>query len=122
MNLDYELPDGYTLEDYGYYDEEGSFHNYGGWHKTVYENPAGLNFWFDFITPSGYLNKFSIDNIGVKGKYLNDSKIKSIAYKKPPAIKILSSMDWELLGDNPDPSYSYIQLGGLLENAYSVST
>lgn len=120
--LDYELPDGYTLEDYGYYDEKGSFHSYGGWHKTVYENPSALNFWFDFITPSGDLNKFSIDNIGVKGKYLNDSNIKSIAYKKPPAIKILSSMDWELLGDNPDPSYSYIQLGGLLENAYSVST
>lgn len=121
--LDYELPDGYTLEDYGYYDdEESSFNNYGGWNKTVYENPSALNFWFDFITPSGDLNKFSIDNIGVKGKYLNDSKIKSIAYEKPPAIKILSSMDWELLGDNPDPSYSYIQLGGLLENAYSVST
>ena len=122
-SLDYELPDGYTLEDYGYYDDEDStFNTYGGWHKTVYENPAGLNFWFDFITPSGDLNKFSIDNIGVKGKYLNDSKIKSIAYKKPPAIKVLSSIDWELLGDNPDPSYSYIQLGGLLENAYSVST
>lgn len=121
-SLNYQLPDGYTLEDYGYYDGEDSFHSYGGWHKTVYENPAGLNFWFDFITPSGDLNKFSIDNIGVKGKYLNDSKIKSIAYKKPPAIKILSSMDWELLGDNPDPLYSYIQLGGLLENAYSVST
>ena len=120
--LNYELPDGYTLEDYGYYDEKDSFHSYGGWHKAIYENPAGLNFWFDFIIPSGDLNKFSIDNIGVKGKYLNDSKIKSIAYKKPPAIKILSSMDWELLGDNPDPSYSYIQLGGLLENAYSVST
>lgn len=112
-SLDYSLPDGYTVEDY---DKENS------WHKDVSENPSGLNFWFDFIVPTGDFQQFSINNIGAKGKYLNDSKVKSIANKKPPAIKILSSMDWELLGDNPDSSYSYIQLGGILKDSYTISS
>jgi hypothetical protein len=61
--LDYELPFGYTLEDYD---------TKTGWHKDVTLNPSALNFWFDFIDPIGDFAKYSIDNIGAKGKYVND--------------------------------------------------
>lgn len=110
--LDYELPIGYNIEDYV---------DYNGWHKDVYENPNGLNFWIDFIEPSGELSAYAIDQIGVKGKYENSSTVKSIAVKQPPALKVLTNTEWELLGENPDPNYSYVQLEGILANSYTIS-
>ena len=111
-SLDYELPIGYSLEDYA---------DYNGWHRDVYENPAGLNFWIDFIEPSGELSAYAIDQIGVKGKYENSSTVKSIAAKQPPALKVLTNTEWVLLGENPNPDYSYVQLEGILANSYTIS-
>lgn len=110
--LDYELPIGYSLEDYI---------DYNGWHRDVFENPNGLNFWIDFIEPQGELSAYAIDKIGVKGKYENSSTVKSISVKQPPAVKVLTNMEWELLGEKPDPNYTYIQLEGVLANSYTQS-
>lgn len=116
--LDYELPVGYSLEDYWWGDNDSR----NGWHKDVYNNPSGLNFWIDFIEPQGGLATYAIDEIGVKGKYENSSTVKSIAAKNPPALKVLTNMEWALLGENPDPNYTYIQLEGVLANSYTESS
>ena len=115
--LDYELPVGYKLEDYWW--DEGDSRN--RWHRDVFDNPSGLNFWIDFIEPQGELSAYAIDEIGVKGKYENSSTVKSIATKNPPALKVLTNMEWELLGENPDPNYTYVQLEGILANSYTQS-
>lgn len=112
-DLTYELPVGYFPTDY---DETT------GWHKDVNDNPSGLNFWFELIDPVGDYAKYSIDNIGLKGKYSNEQQVKTVAVKKTPAIKVLSPMDWELLPENPNPSYTYIQMNGPLANAYNDSS
>ena len=117
--LNYELPIGYLAEDFMY---EDNFLIRSNWHKDVYINPSGLNFWFDFIVPQGDFAKFSIKDIGIKGKYLNDSQVKSVVVKRTPPIKIVSSEDWSLLGNDLDPAYSYLQLGGLLKNSYTISS
>ena len=115
--LEYELPFGYDINDYWWNENDPR----NGWHKDVFENPSGLNFWIDFIEPQGELANYAIDEIGVKGKYENSSTVKSIAVKQPPALKILTGMEWELLGENLDPNYTYIQLEGILANSYTIS-
>ena len=32
-----------------------------GWNKTISEDPANLNFWFDFLDTEGELGKYSVN-------------------------------------------------------------
>ena len=85
LNGDY-----YTLEECtGYvrspdfYLENEKHHN---WNKIVYEEPWLLNFWFDFITPSGELAQFSVPAIGPRQKASNDNQVKVINYPITPLV------------------------------------
>ena len=110
-DFEYELPVGYSLENYLQND---------GWHEDVINDPAGLNFWIEFIEPQGPMMRYSIPSLGIKGKYENSSTVKSIAVNNPPPLKIVSDIDWELLGEVNDLNYTYVRLGGIL-NTYTIS-
>lgn len=62
----------------------GELHQY--WHKNVYEAPWLLNFWFDFLTPSGELSQFSIPAIGARQQASNDNQVTAINYPNAPLV------------------------------------
>lgn len=81
---------------------------YKGWKRQVYSSPETLNFWFDFMDSSGSLQQFSVKNIGLRTKSVNDSSIKSIYFRETPSVIFVDSIsldDPTLMG-----SYKYIQV------------
>jgi hypothetical protein len=62
------------------YDEEG-------WSLNLKNNPSQLNFWFDFIEPSGELLSYSVPSIGSKTKVESSKdKVESVLPIKPLEI------------------------------------
>jgi len=57
------------------------------WHINVFENPALLNFWFDFLdTDESELGYFSVKSVGDRVKAINDKTVTSIYYKEVPNL------------------------------------
>lgn len=56
-----------------------------GWHRNVFENPALLNFWFDFLD-GGRISDYATYEIGNRPKAVNDTNIKSIYFKETPTV------------------------------------
>lgn len=79
---------------------------YKYWNKKVYEQPEVLNFWFDFLDVEGELSQFSVKNMGVRSKSINDTTIKSIYFRDIPSVMFTSNITQEewLTG------YRYIQV------------
>ena len=81
---------------------------YKGWKRQVYDSPENLNFWFDFMDNTGSLQQFSVKNIGLRTKSVNDSSVKSIYFRETPSVIFVDSIsldDPTLMG-----SYKYIQV------------
>lgn len=66
---------------------------YYGWNKVVFDNPETLLFWFDFIEPHGDLEKYAIEAIGDRTRFINDTNVKSLYYKKTPDILYLPTSE-----------------------------
>lgn len=62
------------------------------WHYNVTENPAALNFWFDFMETNSEMGKYSISAVGDRTKVIKDDKIGGIYFKGLPQV-ILTSKD-----------------------------
>jgi hypothetical protein len=56
-----------------------------GWHRNIFENPALLNFWFDFLD-GGRISDYATYEIGNRPKAVNDTNIKSIYFKETPTV------------------------------------
>jgi hypothetical protein len=68
-------------------DENGSYDPESYWHKDVIDNPGALLFWFDFLETEGSdLYKYSVREIGIRTKAVNDNNVKSIYYRDVPNI------------------------------------
>lgn len=108
------------------YNEVDEFHvNYQsltyGWHINVVDNPAQLNFWFDFID-SGEIEKFSTYNIGNRPKATNDNKVKAIYFKEVPNIIYLSQdQSSEDLSDDWS-GYTTLNIPDSLTEMFSISS
>lgn len=88
------------------------------WNKNIYEDPAKLNFWFDFLDTEGELKNFSVQAIGRRQKVVNDDKVKSIYFKSVPlAIFYTNSSDRE-----KKEGYSYFRMGQGMDNFFDKST
>lgn len=88
------------------------------WNKNIYEDPAKLNFWFDFLDTEGELKNFSVQAIGRRQKVVNDDKVKSIYFKSVPlAIFYTDSSDRE-----KKEGYSYFRMGQGMDNFFDKST
>lgn len=58
-----------------------------GWSKEVSEYPEMLNFWFDFLdSRDGDLDKYSVQNIGIRPKAENDTDVKAIYFRDTPNV------------------------------------
>lgn len=58
-----------------------------GWSKEVSQYPEMLNFWFDFLDArDGDLDKYSVQNVGIRPKAENDTNVKAIYFRDTPNV------------------------------------
>lgn len=89
------------------------------WANAVKDNPETLLFWFDFLDANGSeLSKYSVKNVGIRAKALNDKDVKSIYYREIPNV-IFQTGEEEF---EHKPGYVYIQLQNTMENLFTISS
>ena len=76
-----------------FYDDNGSDGKGADkyWNKKIHQDPNLLNFWFEFLDTAGELRNFSVKNIGVRNKAINDNNVHSIYYKETPEALFIVS-------------------------------
>ncbi len=58
-----------------------------GWSKEVALYPEMLNFWFDFLdAKDGDLDKYTVQNVGIRPKAENDTNVKAIYFRDTPNV------------------------------------
>jgi hypothetical protein len=63
-----------------------------GWSKEVALYPEMLNFWFDFLdAKDGDLDKYSVQNVGIRPKAENDTNVKAIYFRDTPNVIFVDS-------------------------------
>lgn len=106
----------YRVANYAYVRPEDGDPDSMYWNKSILESPTSLNFWFDFLDTNGELSQFAVKNVGIRTKAVNDNLVKSIYYREVPKV-VFRTPD-----NNYDVSgYTTVQLGGDLENLFSIS-
>lgn len=111
-SLDAELKALNAKKDYEYYSDKD---NHPYWHRSVFEQPEALNFWFDFLDSDGELNQFSVKSIGCRPKAVNDTNIKAIYFRETPNILFVEEMPAQ-----QQNGYKYICAPGIL-TMFSIS-
>lgn len=106
----------YYAEDFGIEVEEEVYNNRLYWCKDVYENPAVLNYWFDFLDSEGELSKFNVKTIGPRTKAVNETTVKSIYFRETPNV-IFGMPDGPALS-----GYKYISVNNdTMDNMFTIS-
>ena len=94
------------------------------WRKDVFNNPAVLKFWIDFLdSPGSELSKYSVKAIGDRTKTVNQNDIKAIYYGEIPNIVFITQEQYLELKENRliNDGYTYILLPPTMEE-YFVSS
>lgn len=107
-----------SLEPILYYQQ---YFDYGEdhWANSVKESPETLLFWFDFLdADKSELGKYSIKNVGIRSKAINDNDVKSIYYREIPNV-IFQTGNEEF---EHKTGYVYIQLQNTMENLFTISS
>lgn len=98
-----------------YYLDRNSQYQY--WNKDIYETPESLNFWFDFLDGDGFIQKFSVKNMGNRTKAINDTNVKSIYFRETPTVIFIDEPINEV---DQLSGYRYIQIGNN-DSMFSIS-
>ena len=94
------------------------------WNKAVFEDPASLRFWFDFINGKGSeLDKYSVKAIGDRTKVVNSDDIKAIYYGEIPNLIYISQEDYDILVETNtvNDGYVYVILPESLKDYFVIS-
>lgn len=95
------------------------------WSRQVIENPAGLNFWFDFLEGDVDLERYNVQNIGDRPKAENDDKVKAIYFRDIPEVIFVDknvNSGTVLYEQQQRPGYAYVRLPDhLLNNLFTTS-
>ena len=106
-----------------YYLTDTSFDINSFWNKDVIEDPASLNFWFDFIGEGSGLMNYMVPAIGNRTKVVNDNQVKAVYFKETPDVLFISDKEYEAMGDQGIQSgYTYIRINDTLTNMFNVSS
>ena len=94
------------------------------WNRAVFEDPASLIFWFDFINGKGSdLDKYSVKAIGDRTKIINSDDIKAIYYGEIPNLIYISQEDYDILvqTNTINDGYIYVILPESLTEYFVIS-
>ena len=88
------------------------------YNRNMFEHPELLNFWFDFLDTEGELSSFNVQTVGSRSKVVNDSNIKSIYFRRTPAVIFTKNLNTERML----AGYRYIQVPeSMVEQMFSIS-
>lgn len=88
------------------------------YNRNMFEHPELLNFWFDFLDTEGELSSFNVQTVGSRSKAVNDSNIKSIYFRRTPAVIFTKNLNTERML----AGYRYIQVPeNMVEQMFSIS-
>lgn len=104
-----------------FYTARDDEYNDDGWVTDVYNNPEGLNFWFDFLDENSELQKYSCHSIGDRTKSVNNNQVKAIYFRETPTVIFVKPEDWEK-ENNIKLGYTYIRLPEHMENLFTISS
>lgn len=122
-NLYYKLVEGKTLsQSINEILNSLKFYNYNG--KQIKEEykkyPENLVFWIDIIESEGTnLERYSIQNIGIRSKIINDDKVKSIYYRSIPNVIFQDSS--ENL-EEKTTGYTYVNIPTEMYKLFTISS
>lgn len=97
-------------------------YNREGWNINLLNNPESLNFWFDFLDTTGELNKYGVNNIGLRSKATNDDKIKAIYFREVPNVifeandKVTRTASWT------KPGYCHVHIPDDYMGYFTISS
>ena len=74
------------------------------WSREVFTSPETLNFWFDFLDSQSDLAQFSVSQLGVRSKAVNETKASAIIFKTVPDIILCPNRTRD---DNNDSYYGW---------------
>ena len=99
-----------------------------GWNYKLYYNPTALDFWFDFLEDGEIADKYSVKQIGLRTKAVNNDKIKAVYFTKVPLICYYTADGTEGWKDKTDDQvikeggYSFISLPTGMEKYFTISS
>ena len=93
------------------------------WHINVFENPALLNFWFDFLdTDESELGYFSVKSVGDRVKAINDKTVTSIYYKEVPNLIFTTYQQYQNSEAKEWTGYTPVFIQSNLEGLFKISS
>lgn len=94
------------------------------WNREIFDNPANLLFWFDFLnSKTTNLGKYSVKAIGDRTKTVNNDKIKAISYGEIPNIIYTTHDEYEELAmaHLVNDGYTYIILSDVMGEYFDAT-
>ena len=91
-----------------------------GWNQQVIDEPASLNFWFDFLSPDDESDfaRYSVPAIGDRAKSVNDSNVKAIYFREIPNTIFTN----DLAHAERKSGYTYMQYQPSMERLFNISS
>ena len=93
-----------------------------GWTMDLINDPANLNFWFDFLDAESELGQFSIPAIGDRAKAINDTDVTAIYFRQVPNLIFTTYEDYVNSDMSNDTGYNVVFVTGSLENMFYISS
>ena len=92
------------------------------WTLDLIENPAALNFWFDFLDAESELGQFSVPAVGDRSKAINDNDVTAIYFRQVPNLIFTTYEDYvnSDLGLN-ESGYNIVFYNSNLESMFNIS-
>ena len=95
------------------------------WNIDVFEDPASLNFWIDFLDDESELGQFSTSKIGDRTKVVNEDKAKSIVYPEIPNFILYNKKEDNLIDSKfiieKNSGYNFINLPNGFSQYFNTS-
>lgn len=104
-------------------DEKENYDSVTHWHLNVKDNPAMLNFWFDFLGEGTVMDKYLVPTIGTRAKAVNDKDVSAIYFKETPDVLFLTNEEYTKMGIEAfQTGYTYIRINNTLDNFFKISS
>ena len=106
---------------YNYIMDEKSDNLY--WTNDIINNPAGLNFWFDFLdAENNELSQFSVKAVGDRTKVVNDNDVSAIYFRQIPNLIFTTMAQYNKSNFDYSEGYIPVFISKNLESLFTISS
>ena len=109
----------YYTEEYDYIVDEESEQRY--WTLDLINNPAALNFWFDFLDAESELGQFAVPAVGDRTKAVNDNNVRAIYFRQVPNLIFTTYEEYNNSDIKDKTGYIPVFITSNLEGLFNIS-